>query len=245
MLVLVSALNLLVAYRFGARMELPPLIVDRNLAQLSELEARPEIDSVNVLNNDMWSRLWANGFLLRKPQYYRTHTYEGRLNTELRGGWDLTSGVLNLRLPAPGSLQLNPAMWLNSTKSDHFVRLQFGTGWYDKEQEAASGRYWRWTTDRSAVQVDNPQSGPLRLRWRVSGIETLASRDLELWSGEVKLTSVRLTPGRTGTIEQEITIPPGRTEVELRTPQPLTVPGRGDTRSIGAMVGGIEVEVLP
>jgi hypothetical protein len=245
MLGLVSGLSLLPAAQFMRRMEQPPLVVDRNLAQIRELESRPDIRSVNVLNDDMWSRLWANGFLLRKPQYFRSHTYEGRLNTPLRGDWDLTSGVLRLSLPPPGSLQLNPAVALVATRSDRFVRLQFGTGWYDHEQEAAGGQPRRWMPDRAEIEVDNPQTGPVRLRWNVAGIETLAPRDLEFWFGGERLQVTALVPGRTGDLGQEITVPPGRSVVELRTPQPLTVPGRGDSRRLGAMIHAIGVEVLP
>jgi hypothetical protein len=245
MLALVTALNLNLAYRFALRMERPPLIVDRNLAQVRELEQHPEIDSVNLLNDDMWSRLWANGFLLRKPQYFRTHTYEGRLNTELRGGWDLNSGLINLRLPKPGGLQLNAAVGLVSTRSDHFLRVQLGTGWYEHEQEAVTSQRWRWMQDRALIEIDNPQPGPLHVRWRVLGIETLAPRDLEIWFAGEKLKSVRVNQRRAGTLVQEIDLPPGHSVVELRTPQPLTVPGRGDTRMLGPMIHGLDVEVLP
>lgn len=245
MLVLVSALNLNLAYRFALRMEHPPLIVDRNLAQVREIEARPDVDSVNLLNDDMWSRLWANGFLLRKPQYFQSHTYEGRLNTELRGGWDLNSGVINLKLPAPGSLQLNPAVTLVSTRSDHFLRVRPGEGWYEPEQEAVTAQRWRWMKDRAVVEIDNPQPGPLRVRWQVLGIDTLAARDVEFWSAGEKLKSARVNPRRAGTLVQETVVPPGHSFIELRTPQPLTAPAGGDTRLLGPMIHALDVEVLP
>mgnify|MGYP003348475838 CR=1 FL=1 len=63
--------------------------------------------------------------------------------------------------------------------------------------------------------------------------------------GGVKLNTSRINPGRPGGLVQEITVPPGRSVIEFRTPQPLTVPGRGDDRRLGAMIHGIEVEVLP
>ena len=245
MLVLVSALNLSVAYRFALRMEQPPLIVGPNLTQIREIEGRPEVDSVNLLNADMWSRLWANGFLLRKPQYFLWHTYEGRLNTELRGGWDLNSGVITLKLPAPGSFQLNPAVTLVSTRSDHFMRVRPGEGWYEPEQEAVTEQRWRWMKDRAVIEIDNPQPGPLHVRWHMLGIDTLAPRDVEIWAAGEKLNSVRVNPRRAGALVQETVVPPGHSFIELRTPQPLTAPAGGDTRLLGPMIHGIEVEVLP
>lgn len=245
MLVLVTALNLNLAYRFSIRMERPPLIVDENLAQIRSLEGRADVASVNLLNSDMWSRLWSNSFLLRKPQYFRTHTYEGRLNTELRGDWDLRSGVIKLTLPRPDGFTLNPSVSLTSTRSRYFLRTNLGEGWYDLERQQVAFQRWRWMRDRAVIEINNPQAGPLRTRWRVFGIETLVPRDVEFWAEGRKLQSVRINLRRAGVIVQEIMIPPGNSVIELRTPQRLTAPGGGDTRLLGLMIHGIDVDVLP
>eukprot|EP01031_Cornospumella_fuschlensis_P009846 gene9846-12079_t len=100
---LVLGLNLQVAYRFAEKLESPPQLVGRELLQLQKIEKRADIGSVNLLVPDMWSRLWANALLLKKAQYFETHTYEGRLNTPLRGAWDLNGGVIALTLPEGGS----------------------------------------------------------------------------------------------------------------------------------------------
>jgi hypothetical protein len=245
MLALVTGLNLNLAYRFGIRMERPPLIVDQNLAQIRSLEGREDVTSVNLLNSDMWSRLWANGFLLRKPQYFQSHTYEGRLNTALRGDWDLRSGVIKVKLPRPASFQLNPAVSLNSTRSPYFLRPELGEGWYDLEQQPVSFRRWRWMQATAVIKIDNPQPGPLRTRWRIFGIESLGPRDVEFWAEGKKLQSVRVNQRRAGVLLQETMIPPGHSTIELRTPQPLKAAGGGDTRLLGPMIHGIDVEVLP
>src|SRR5205807_1674820 len=106
--VVVIGFNLVACAMFVFALSRPPLIVDGQLRQLRQIEAMPDVASVNLLIPDMWSRLWANEFLLRKPQYFLTHTYEGRLNTTLRGEWDLEGGLLALRLPDGARKEITP-----------------------------------------------------------------------------------------------------------------------------------------
>ena len=40
----------------------------------------------------------------------------------------------------------------------------FGDGWHEEEYDASSGRRWRWTSDRSVIQVVPPQAVELRIR---------------------------------------------------------------------------------
>ena len=40
----------------------------------------------------------------------------------------------------------------------------FGDGWHEEEYEASSGRRWRWTSERSVIQVVPPQAVELRIR---------------------------------------------------------------------------------
>nr|MBP8257934.1 hypothetical protein [Opitutaceae bacterium] len=77
------------SYRIAARLQDPPLMVDRSLPKLRAIEKMPQVASVNMMITDFWSRLWANAFLLHRAQYFPTHTYEGRFNTALKGDWDL------------------------------------------------------------------------------------------------------------------------------------------------------------
>jgi hypothetical protein len=58
----------------------------------------------------MWERLWANAFLLKKPQYFQTTSYEARWATPLKGEWDLRNGLVRVRVPeADASLALDVA----------------------------------------------------------------------------------------------------------------------------------------
>ncbi|MEY4938759.1 MAG: hypothetical protein RIQ93_494, partial [Verrucomicrobiota bacterium] len=87
-------LNVVAVGVFVWRMASPPLRVDRELRQVAKIEDMADVKSINLLLPDMWSRLWANSFLLRKPHYFPTHTYEARRNTPLRGEWNLESGLI-------------------------------------------------------------------------------------------------------------------------------------------------------
>ena len=40
----------------------------------------------------------------------------------------------------------------------------FGDGWHEEEYDASTGRRWRWTSDRSVIQVVPPQGVELRMR---------------------------------------------------------------------------------
>jgi hypothetical protein len=101
MIFVVSAFTLNSAHTFSVRLRNPPLMVTPDLVQLREVEAMPAVTSIDVRFPDVWSRLWANVFLLRKPQYFQTETYEGRRRTPLRGEWDLNGGLVQLDVGDP------------------------------------------------------------------------------------------------------------------------------------------------
>jgi hypothetical protein len=109
------------------------LIVDGELRQLRKIEAMAEVKSVNLLVPDMWSRLWANAFLLRKEQFFPTHTYEGRLNTPLRGEWDLEGGLIAIELPDGARRQVTRRFALVDTRHPAFVRAEFADGWHPEK----------------------------------------------------------------------------------------------------------------
>ncbi len=147
-------------HRFRQAMANPDLVVDRDLIQLGRIEAMPQVDSLNMRLGYplMWERLWANGFLLRKPQYFLTHTYEGRLNTPLRGDWDLDGGLIAVRLPDGDSIAVNGRYSVERVGSPGYFRAELGEGWYAEERLPRSTTRWQWTADRAALVLTNPQS---------------------------------------------------------------------------------------
>lgn len=211
----VLAAHLHAAWLFAKRMENPPLGVSRELVQLRRLEADPQIRSLNILLTDGWSRLWANAYLLRIPQYFATHTYEGRLNTPLRGEWDLTGGVTDISLPQNASRRLGPHYSLLDTRSPYFFRVRFGHGWHELEQPFGLPEQWRWTRRDAELHLHNPQHRSLTIDLQLK-VRTLEPQVLHLWMNGQLWKTVRV-----GTAPEEISVatlsvPPGESTLEFR-----------------------------
>ncbi|MBC7369678.1 MAG: hypothetical protein H7343_23160 [Undibacterium sp.] len=240
--VAVAAMNLVVAYRFTERLEHPPLIVGRELLQLQKLEARSDIGSLNIRIPDMWSRLWANSFLLKKPQYFETHTYEGRLNTPLRGAWDLNGGLVGVLLPDGGSERVNAHYALVNTTSRYFLRVSLGDGWHDLERLSRTATRWNWTKGDATLRIDNPQERPLRVVCRFN-VRSETDRDLQLWLNGRRLRTVKIGTELKVVRVPEIMVPAGMSVLELRSSTPPTRLGGGDARPLGFAMYGIELEV--
>src|ERR1019366_6409022 len=107
--------------------------------------------------------LWANAFLLNKPQYFLTHTYEGRRNTPLRGEWALDGSLVTIRLPGSDSVQVDPHYSLIKVGSPYHLSVGLGAGWYAPEQQSRSTLRWQWTSGDAMLLITNPQARPLRL----------------------------------------------------------------------------------
>jgi len=256
----VLGFNVLACGMFIWKLSRPPLMVDRELPQLQQIEAMPDVKSVNLLIPDMWSRLWANVFLLRTEQYFLTHTYEGRLNTELRGEWDLEGGRVAVQLPGDARRQLTPRFALVDTRHPAFIRARETDGWYDEENDPKSGDRWRWTGGTATVEIDNPHPYPLFVTGTLDGWSpvdrsvTLAGRAADESTEAVTVpepapptstapsTLSALTPVRVQMGEERasgrfpaVVLPPGTTSLELRTSEPL-FNAPGDPRALGVSV---------
>lgn len=242
----VSGFTLRTAYRFADRMERPPLIVSRDLLQVRQIEKMEDVASVNIRMPDMWGRLWANALLLRRPQYFYWHTYEGRLNTPLRGQWDLNGGLTQVILPGEGSRRLNGQFSLVDTRSPYFMRTQItaNEGWYDLERPAPAAERWRWTAETARIRLENPHNYPLRVTCRFNRVHTLVKRDFQVWLGGEHVRTVTVDGDINAIRIPDLAVPPGGTTLEVRTSTPLTAPGRGDSRPLGFRIFAIEFEVV-
>ena len=238
---LVVAGNALAVRRFQARMRNPPLIVDNSLVQLRSVERRAEVDSINMLIPDFWSRLWANAFLLHKPQYFAQHTYEGRLNTTLKGGWDLLGGVIDVMPAQAGNrIEINSFYSLVNTRSPDFLRAQFGDGWYEIEQLPADPVRWRWSRGDGEVILENPHPYPLVVRCRLH-LRSVVPRDLRAWISGRMVSSQEIGTDPETHWLPDITLSPGRNVLSLRSSQPAVSPGVGDTRLLGFGVYAFDI----
>jgi len=240
---LVVSGNALAAYRFADRVEDAPLIVDRSLARLQSIESIEQIRSLNLLVGDFWSRLWANSFLLWRPHYFPTHTYEGRLNTPLKGEWDLLGGLIVVTLPdRPKRLSLERPYSVVDTRSRYFVRARIGEGWYDLESHPRANTRWRWTKGDAGLVMENPQTRPLNLGLRLQA-RSVQPRTLEIWIQGKHRETVQIGTELSWVSVPSMILLPGSTTVEFRSPTPPLPAGPNDSRLLGFAAFGIEVEV--
>ena len=228
------------------RMCAAPLIVDGELRQLRKVETMTDVRSINVLLPDMWSRLWANELLLRRPQYFATDTYEARWHTALRGDWDLQGGLIAVKPPGEGRRQVTPRLALVDTRGPQFLRASLADGWHNEEGDAASGAHWRWTKGDATIRIENPQTHPLTIVCTVDGWSIGGERDLALVAKpETTPTGVKLGTQRMKIELAAVTVPPGVSVLTLHSPQPATSAGPGDSRPLGVCVFGLELAVRP
>jgi hypothetical protein len=240
--VVVIGFNVVACGMFIFRMSRPPLIVGGELRQLRKIEAMADVKSVNMIFNeaDMWSRLWANAFLLRKEQFFLTDTYEGRWHTPLRGEWDLEGSLVALNLPGDGRRQITPRFALVKTGHPAFLRVDLGEGWHPEEYNPRTGERWQWTKRDATLRLQNPHDYPLTLECAIDG-----------WSAEPRPVALVAADGKMGTpvvVQKErtisrfppVTIPPGTSTLTLRSTTPATVVP-GDPRPLGLSVFRFQV----
>lgn len=240
---LVFGLNLHAAYRFGTRMMTGALTVDRELAAVQKLEAMPEIGSLNMRVGDFWARLWANSFLLHRPQYFLTHTYEGRLNTALKGEWDLNGGLIRVRVPErEGCVVLNPTYSAVKVRGPHYLRADFGEGWYPLEYLSRPVTHWRWSTGVATINVDNPQAHSLSVvvRLKTRGV---VERDLDVFVRDAPAGTVHIGATLSPVALPRLAVPPGKSAVEIRCREAPGPAGPSDARTLGFAVYGVELDV--
>jgi hypothetical protein len=233
--IVVIGFNLAACGMFMWKMSRPPLIVDGELRQLRKVEAMADVKSVNLLVPDMWSRLWANSFLLRKEQYFLTHTYEGRLNTTLRGEWDLEGGLIAVELPDGGRREITRRFALVDTRHPLFVRAEFGDGWHPEESDPRTGERWRWTKGEATLRFVNPHDYPLAILCRLDGWSARERRITFVRADGESRPILRLGEKRIMASLPILGVPAGPSTLVLRTDEPPFF-APGDPRPLGVSV---------
>jgi hypothetical protein len=241
---LVLAANGWVEWQFARQMAEPPLRVDRGLLELRRLERMPRVTSLNLRIDDFWSRLWANALLLRKPQYFSVHTYEGRLNTPLKGEWDLSDSLLR-SWPAREAdyIELNPQFYAARTAAPGRVGLAFGSGWH--ELEGSGVNRWRWSAGPAAITVTNPSARPLAVVITLR-VRALQRSRLQLELGEAQIGAPRQLNGSIQRLEYRgLLLPPGTSSLILRPDQPAGRVQGNDPRSLAVALYELTVQAEP
>jgi hypothetical protein len=241
---LVLVLNGHTASEFARRMATPSLRVERGLLELRRLENMPRVTSLNLRIDDFWSRLWANAFLLRKPQYFPVHTYEGRLNTALQGEWDLSDSLLR-------SLPARPADFVDLNAQFHVVRVQapgrvdlaFGPGWH--ALEGLGLNRWRWSSGPAGITVFNPAARPLRVSLTLR-VRSLDRDQFILELDHSRVGEPRRLNGAMQRLEYRgIVLPPGASVLTLRTEIPAGYAGEDDPRLLDLALYELTMQAEP
>jgi hypothetical protein len=126
----------------------------------------------------------------------------------------------------------------------------FGQGWHEEESESETGKRWRWTSDRSVLQIVPPQAVDVELRGEspmkyfgdppivrlIAGgreVDALAPSSDFTWRVRVPALDLQRSGGAI-TLETDRVYLPGQVE------------GTGDTRRLGLRLFDVRVSpVLP
>lgn len=243
LLVALLAANLWPADEFRRRMMYPPLRVERAHLDIGRLESDAEVTSINLRIESFWARLWANSFLLRKPQYFSVHTYEGRLNTPLRGEWDLIGALMRSEPLRPEDIKIiNSRFHAVRSNAPGHVTASFGAGWYPLEGTGINR--WRWTSGDATLQLHHPGSQPLWIRLDLRG-RAVTPRELELWCNGAKVESHAMDRGTRTYHFGNFFIQPGENVLRLHSDQPPSRPSQDDERELSIALYGIVIRALP
>lgn len=217
-----------------------PLTVTAELVGLQRLEQRADVASINVLCAEMWPRLWANAFLLRKEQYFAAPTYEGRRPTPLRGEWNLVDSVLRSLPPAEGdSLAINSTFLLVRVAAPGRLRTGFGVGWHGEENSGALR--WRWTDGSGRIVITNPGSETARARL-VLRVRAYQPGRLEVLAAGQPLVGVEVDSTVREFAIANLNLPPGSTELALDSK--ASSPGDLDHRLLGVALFGFDLQAM-
>jgi len=235
--------NLWPAVAFWQRMARPPLRVEAAHVEIGRLESDPAVTSVNMRIESFWARLWANAFLLRKQQYFRTHTYEGRRNTELRGEWDLIGSLVRCEpLRAEDLRIINSRFHAVRVNAPGLVRPRFGTGWYTIEGTGLNR--WRWSSGEATLILDYGGKRPRWLRLDVRG-RAITPREVELWFNGRKVQSHAMDATLRTYDFGALRVEPGPNVLEFMSNLPPTQAAPGDARELSFVVHNLVVRSLP
>lgn len=239
------AANFAGEWRFFYRLLAPPLEVDSAMVALGKIEQMPQVASVNMRLENGWTRLWANAFLLRKPQYFEIHTYEGRKPTALSGQWDLLGDFFQFDLPGDESLHPAPGYTLMRRQSPCFLEAAMGGGWAEMVRDdprPTRGTRWAAYPDPYLI-LRNPQPVPLRVTLSVV-LRALGNRECQIKVGGVDVAQLNLSREPQTWTKAEIVLPPGETRVDFLTPQPADLVGGRLKRPVTFAIDGFGIRVL-
>jgi len=214
-----------------------PLEVYADLAALRDLEKSAEISSVNILCGEMWPRLWANAFLLRKEQYFAEPTYEGRRPTRLGGEWNLVDSLVRVEPVSSDDYRvISERFALVRAAAPVWLHADLSGTWHPPEH--AGPIRWQWAAEQGRIALRNPGTEPVQVELLIKARGLSAGR---LW---VRLNDETLAKLPLETREHELEpvslwIPFGESTLTLETEAPAISPGGHDRRRLSFALYGL------
>lgn len=239
----VAAGNLAAAGFFLVRMSRAPLRVEPEVVALGRVEAMADVRGVNLLVPDMWTRLWAHVFLLRKEQYFATHTYEARRDTPLLGDWSLEGGVVGADPGLAGTRRLSERFTLVRSAGPDGLRVTPVAGWHGLERTPDGRERWEWTGRDATLEIENPRGAPREVRFTTE-VRGFGAREVELLDPAGRRAGATVTVGETRTkvVLGPVTLPPGTSRWTIRSLEPSARASSADPRLIALCVYRLRVE---
>lgn len=235
-------LNVVNAIGGWQTMSAPPLRVDKHLVRLQQIEAAPQVGTVNVRIDQYWARLWADAFLLRKEHYFAVPTYEGRIVTPLRGDWNLTHSLLAVRpASAQDEIDVGPNFSLVRCTAISAVELTFGPDWHAIEWNQTD--QWRWAKGAGTILIDNTTDRRVdaSVYLRLQGIRESDEAEILHEGGAVTRLSASGVPRQFGPFA--LSLPPGRSRLVVRSTSSGVRNAPGDARPLGFALHGLRLKL--
>jgi hypothetical protein len=232
--------NLWAARQLELRMTSNPLRVDQALVAVGGLESNPKFDAFNVLIQKPWDRLWSSHFLLKKPQYFKETTFEGRRPTALKARWSLFDETKDMKgIPSEYHETIDGRFQLVRDDLPGRVDVDFATGWYNTEKKAQE--LWKWSSGDSNIVLRNPGKFLSRNRLRMR-LRAINEREIYLLVEGSIVASATISPKITEVDFGTIAIPSGAVQLSLTSSDAAVVPGGGDQRKLSFSIHCLKLD---
>ena len=213
----------------------------KDLVNLSSVESRPEIESINIPGTDWWETMWKAHFLLRKPISIEKETYYPA--TPLTGEWDLKNSEFTKAfilsaddLERPETIRINESYYLERARNNRILEVSLGKGWYPPERTHC----WTGSNGDEAKVLVRSNAGPLE----VEIVTTYAPLDpANKISFSMNGKPLSECPSA-GTCRLRSVLDSGDNFLEIKSSLPPTQPNNGDPRLLGYSFKEIRVNAV-
>jgi hypothetical protein len=136
-LIILLGCNAVSCYLAVRHMAASQTTLDKNLSDLGRIEYSSQVQSINIVDSDVWRVMWKVNFLLRKKLFFRrTPNYK---DPGSGGEWDLKpiratdDDLLDVGFEKDEPIPVNASYMLERAEPLQKLSGQLGEGWYGSE----------------------------------------------------------------------------------------------------------------